>query len=161
MLTSQQQGTPTPAQPYANQVGGHHCIMSYNGCILKPFSENEAIMYDLIPIRCPSLIPFLTEYYGCLSLSDLSRDSGQACMSDRSAALLPQPESPEKLGDCEPSACGGAKQKVAHKSQSVEALEEAKGKRRLAVASHESGKEQWLGELYRRRFNTAENSILH
>ena len=53
-----------------HQVGGHHCIISYKGFVLKPYNENEASMYYLIPRKYPHLAPFLSEFYGIIYFVD-------------------------------------------------------------------------------------------
>ena len=52
---------------YTNQVGGHHCIATYQGCIMKPYNEQEARMYNFLPLEFPQLIPFIPKYYGVIS----------------------------------------------------------------------------------------------
>eukprot|EP00826_Nyctotherus_ovalis_P015799 TRINITY_DN14524_c0_g1_i5.p1 TRINITY_DN14524_c0_g1~~TRINITY_DN14524_c0_g1_i5.p1 ORF type:complete len:228 (-),score=44.32 TRINITY_DN14524_c0_g1_i5:153-836(-) len=53
---------------YEHQVGGHHCIVSCNGFVFKPYNKHEAFMYSLIPWKFPQLVPFLPKFYGVTDL---------------------------------------------------------------------------------------------
>jgi hypothetical protein len=70
-----------------HQVGGHHCIISYEGCILKPYNENEASMYHLIPRKYPHLTPFLSEFYGIVHFVDSEMGAFQT-MTELSLEIL-------------------------------------------------------------------------
>jgi len=56
---------------YKHQVGGHHCIISCNGYIFKPYNEHEAYMYSFIPYKFPQLVPFIPKYYGVTDFTEL------------------------------------------------------------------------------------------
>ena len=57
---------------YEHQVGGHHCIIRYNGYILKPYSDHEAFMYNFLPMKFPHLIPFLPQFFGVITFADFT-----------------------------------------------------------------------------------------
>lgn len=75
-----------PVRLYEHQVGGHHCIVSCNGFVFKPYNEHEAFMYSLIPWKFPQLVPFLPKFYGVTDLtdSDLSAAAVQPRLEDSS-----------------------------------------------------------------------------
>ena len=56
---------------YNNQVGGHHCILSYNGYIYKPYNEHESSIYSSIPYKFPHLLLFLPKFFGVINFASL------------------------------------------------------------------------------------------
>lgn len=112
---------------YRDQVGGHHCIISYKDYILKPYNHHESYMYTIIPHKFPQMEHLLPKYYGVVDLSDLN-------LIDLPDFNSPPPLEMEKTGE--------TSGKAAQEASDTQCGEQA------------TGKDRWLNSLFRRRFDS-------
>lgn len=119
---------------YREQVGGHHCIISYKDFILKPYDHNESYIYSIIPYKFPKIVNLVPKYYGVVDLNLIDSPTSDLTSSFESEKIN---EDPGK----------DMKEVMTMDGMSV-------------INQEETDKEQWLDSLFHRRFdcNNTSNS---